>query len=238
MRKGSHHSDESKEKISKNCGMRRPEVRAKVANSQLGRIPWNKGKKGQIPWNKGIPQSEEAKRKNAASHIGKVAWNRGKKGVYSEDTIKTMKQSHKGSKGYWEGKKLTEEHKTKLSVAHLGQGYGRKLSEETKKKISDNHSGEKSALWRGGISFDPYCHKFNERLKEKIRKRDNHTCQLCGTKENGKKLSVHHIHYDRENCAPDLITLCNKCNSKVNFNRDYYEALFLEKLKNCGLLID
>lgn len=75
-------------------------------------------------------------------------------------------------------------------------------------------------------------------IKNKIRDRDNHVCQLCGRteKENKKKLDVHHIHYDKENCEPDLITLCRFCNSKVNTNRDYYENLFIIKLKNINLI--
>lgn len=81
---------------------------------------------------------------------------------------------------------------------------------------------------------------FNNTLKEHIRNRDNRICQLCGAKENGKKLAVHHVHYDKENCEPDLITLCQGCNSKVNFNRDHYEKLFMNNLKDrgcsCGLL--
>jgi len=55
--------------------------------------------------------------------------------------------------------------------------------------------------------------------------------------ENGQKLSVHHVHYDKENCAPDLISLCWRCNLKANTNRDYYENFFMEKLKERGLLI-
>jgi len=86
------------------------------------------------------------------------------------------------------------------------------------------------------ISFKPYCPKFNKRLKEKIRNRDNRTCQLCEVKENGKKLAVHHIHYDKENCYPDLIALCNSCNVKVNINRDYWESYFMELLNKRGLL--
>jgi len=86
--------------------------------------------------------------------------------------------------------------------------------------------------WKGGISFLPYCYKFNNKLKEEIRERDNQTCQLCGKNEdeNGQKLSIHHIHYDKENCDPDLITLCNSCNGKVNGNREYWEEYFMDKL--------
>ncbi len=107
---------------------------------------------------------------------------------------------------------------------------------ETRKKLSDSQIGEKGSNWQGGISFFPYCPKFNRKLKEKIRNRDNRTCQLCNNKENGRKHTAHHIHYDRENCNPDLITLCCSCNSKVNIKRDFYESLFMNKLNDRGLL--
>lgn len=99
------------------------------------------------------------------------------------------------------------------------------------------HRGDKGHNWRGGIAYLPYCPKFNKELKEKIRSRDNYTCQLCGVKENGYKFHIHHIHYDKKNCNPDLITLCRGCHFKTNGNRDYYESLFMEKLAERGLLI-
>ena len=50
------------------------------------------------------------------------------------------------------------------------------------------------------------------------------------------KLDIHHIHYDKENCEPDLIALCRFCNSKVNTSRDFYENLFIIKLKKRNLI--
>jgi hypothetical protein len=90
--------------------------------------------------------------------------------------------------------------------------------------------------WQGGKSFEPYCFKFNNQLKERIRERDNRTCQLCGDKENGRKLSVHHIHYLKSDCEPDLVALCLRCNVKVNKNKEFYEGLFMNKLNDRGLL--
>lgn len=105
---------------------------------------------------------------------------------------------------------------------------------------SKNRTGENSFSWIDGRSFYPYCHKFTNRLKEAVRNRDSRVCQLCSCseKDNGEKLSVHHIHYDRENCYPDLISLCRECNSKVNkiSDRKYYEVLFMNKLNEKGLL--
>lgn len=126
----------------------------------------------------------------------------------------------------------TEEHRRRNSESLKG----RTFSEDHKQKISEYHadvSRNNNGRWVGGISFLPYCFKFNLRLKESIRKRDNYICQLCGkNQETGKrKLSVHHIHYDKENCNPDLITLCHSCNTKVNNNRNYWEEFFMIKLR-------
>lgn len=59
-------------------------------------------------------------------------------------------------------------------------------------------------------------------LKEKIRKRDNYTCQECNKtqeqniKETGRKLEVHHIDGDdTNNVEENLKTLCRSCHSKL-----------------------
>ena len=115
---------------------------------------------------------------------------------------------------------------------------GKIVSEITRKKQSEarigKFVGKNSFTWKGGLSFEPYTEEFNYRLKEGIRQRDNHTCQLCGKtqEEEGKRLSVHHIDYDKKNCNEvNLITLCRGCNGKVNFNREYWSEFFQLKLR-------
>ena len=97
--------------------------------------------------------------------------------------------------------------------------------------------GENANAWKGGLSYEPYCIKFNNKFKESIRRRDDYICQLCGHEQllGGIKLSVHHIHYDKENCYPDVVALCNSCNSRVNGNRDYWEQYFEDLLIGRGL---
>lgn len=104
-------------------------------------------------------------------------------------------------------------------------------------RINGNFIGERNSNWHGGISFEPYCNKFNNVFKESVRKRDDYTCQLCGYEQllDGKRLDVHHIHYDKENCAPDVVALCRSCNSRVNGNRDYWEQYFEEQLLHRGI---
>jgi len=93
--------------------------------------------------------------------------------------------------------------------------------------------GKEHFNWKGGISFEPYSPLFNQQLKDRIRVRDNFICQLCGVPELecDKRLSIHHIDYNKKNCEKNnLISLCNHCNSKVNFNRPKWQAYFESKI--------
>jgi len=95
--------------------------------------------------------------------------------------------------------------------------------------LSENNCGENNPTWRGGISFEPYPPEFNARYKRIIRKRDGHKCVLCGktTEENGRKLDVHHVTYDKSNLDPDLkVSLCRSCHMKTNTNRAFWTAVF------------
>lgn len=99
-----------------------------------------------------------------------------------------------------------------------------------------NHklAGKNNPNYINGKGRKPYPMGFNKQLKEQIRLRDNYQCQLCGVKQKDyyRKLDVHHINYDTQNCNNDnLITLCNRCNPKVNFNRDYWYAYFTYQME-------
>lgn len=86
--------------------------------------------------------------------------------------------------------------------------------------------GKSNPRWLGGKSFEPYCPKFNEPLKEEVREAFNRKCFLCGVPENGRKLSVHHINFDkRSGCYGkkwNLVPLCICCHTKTTNNRHYY----------------
>jgi hypothetical protein len=140
----------------------------------------------------------------------------------SNATLLKMSKSHKG-------KTLSNKTRIKISNAHLGKVF----SKETRKKLSDaligKFIGKISSAWQGGISFFPYSIVFTNQLKEQIRKRDNYTCQYCDLKEIDlpRKLDVHHIDYNKENCNHNnLISLCRKCHTVTNGNRDYWFAYF------------
>jgi len=98
--------------------------------------------------------------------------------------------------------------------------------------------GNKAANWIDGRSYEPYPLEFTEKLKERIRKRDNYECQNCGMTEEehlivrGAVLYIHHINYDKKNCKEDnLITVCRQCNLRANANRDYWQELYVNKIE-------
>lgn len=104
-------------------------------------------------------------------------------------------------------------------------------------KEKPSTQGEKHPNWQGGIQNLPYPFNFNEELKNRIRYRDKHTCQLCGLVDEehiliySYQLVIHHIDYDKENCGEDnLITVCCQCNSRVNYHRTYWTDFFKSKV--------
>ena len=148
---------------------------------------------------------------------------------------KTLSEEHKRKLSESEkGKTVTDEAKRKMSKANKGKT----LTDETKRKISEAKKGDKNHFWKGGISFEPYCIKFNKAYKESVRELFGRKCFLCGKTEedNGKKLDVHHVNYNKA-CGCDstlciCVPLCHSCHMKTNGNRDYWEALISTKLKN------
>lgn len=82
--------------------------------------------------------------------------------------------------------------------------------------------GKNHPCYIDGTGNDPYPLEFNY-IKKDILIRDNYICQVCGKKGN----HVHHIDYNKNNCKKNnLITTCNQCNIKANYNRDYWFAYF------------
>ena len=85
----------------------------------------------------GLHHTEETKKKLSNCRKGKhsaTGWK------HTEEAKKKISEQKKGHLGFWNGKKMTEEHRTKLSDSHKGII----RSEETKKKMSNSHKGKPS----------------------------------------------------------------------------------------------
>jgi len=108
------------------------------------------------------------------------------------------------------GKHPSEETRIKHSKRMMGNTYskGKVPSKETCDKIRIANSGENHYNWKGGISYLPYCPKFNKALKENVRNFFGNKCVLCKrTKEenNNKKLAVHHAFTEKMACCESKI---------------------------------
>ena len=228
--------------------------------------------------------SEETKRKISEAQKGEKSQNFGKK--LSEETRSRMSIAKKGTRPSEEcirrsmevrmsrpvseetrlklslantGKKLSEEHKRKISLG----GIGKKMSEAAKKKIGDANrgrkctedakrinsechkgrvptleqrrkqsealKGDKCYLWKGGISYEPYCPKFNKEFKTRVRNFFGNKCAGCG-KQTVYNLHVHHVNFNKMSCCdgvvPLFVPLCRACHCKTNHNRNYWEGYY------------
>lgn len=173
--------------------------------------------KGIPSWSVGLTkETDERLRKTSEALKGRSTWIKG----LTKGTDERLRNRIEPLKGHtpW-NKWLTKETDERL----------RKKSEEYKGRCA----GENHPNWQDGKSFEPYSTEFTDQLKELIRQRDNYQCQKCGCleRENMRKLSVHHIDYDKQNCLPsNLFSLCCGCNSIVNQNREFWTRCFKKKM--------
>jgi len=126
-----------------------------------------------------------------------------------------------GKKGWNKGIPMTKEAKEKLSKSRSGKNCG-------PENYFYGKSGELSPNWKGGIQYEPYCCVWGDsEFKEYVIQRDNGICQNPDCWKNSKRISIHHINYDKKDCSLfNLITLCASCNSRANFNREKWKDLY------------
>ena len=220
------------------------DLRKKCSDARLGKPSSMKGKH----------HTEEAKQKLREDHLGMKA---------SEETKQKMRgprPNFSGKNHPMYGKHHTEGSKQKISENHpdnLGKNnpmYGR----TGEKNPSYGRTGEKNPMfgkkgelcprWKGGISFFPYCEKFDNDLKERVRDFFGRCCYVCGKSEqeqieemvnNGKipfrKLDVHHVNYDKMVCCNDVkplfVPLCHSCHGKTQKDREGWEEFFTISLE-------
>lgn len=163
---------------------------------------------------KGKTFSEETKRKISESKKGR------KLSPLSEETKRKISMANKG-------RTFSEETRRKISERMKGNNYrrGKTLSEETRIKLSLAGGGD------GVLDKDRFNRSKLARWSNDVRKRDNYTCQYCGTTEG--RLESHHIF--PKSRFPSLAfdinngrTLCQSCHIEEHklYATDYFQDLF------------
>jgi len=167
----------------------------------LGYKHTEKAKRQISLFNKGKKISFKTRMKIRTALIGKHP---------STETLKKLSESHKGYVMPEEQKrKISEHHRNKVGFGswligkhqsseliekRVASLRGKHRTEEARRKMSESHKGEKSYLWKGGISTE------NKRIRkgiefrlwrESVFARDSWICQNCG--QRGGNLHPHHI---------------------------------------------
>lgn len=216
--------------------VRTEETRKKMRERNIGKTLSEEHKqkisnslKGERNHNFGKTPSDETKQK-----IGKANFGR----KVSEETRKKISNIQKGRiKSKLErknisigqlGREISEETRERIRKTLTG----RKASKETREKLSKMRTGKGHPGWKGGTSFIPYCEKFDERRKRAVRKFFNDLCICTGEPSYIRKLSVHHIHHDKDegcNGKPfNLVPMCIEHHSKELHNEEEY-ATYINK---------
>ena len=157
-----------------------------------------------------------------------IPWNKGTRGI-----MKLNSGSFKKGLVPWnKNRKCPEISKGRLD-RKLRVGYLN--STEARRKIGEGNRGDKSGMWRGGLSFEPYGLAWTRGFRQSIRERDNHCCQLCEKHQSQlkKSLSIHHIDYVKTNCFTfNCISLCITCHAFTNSKRQYWKNFFQQYLRD------
>lgn len=156
------------------------------------------------------------------------------------------RRSYLGVNNPFFGKHHTEEVRKKLGKNRLGTKHettlatrekirekhlGMKHSDLTKKKMSDarvgKYIGSNNPAWAGGVTPKNKIirHGIEFRLwREEVYKRDNYTCQKCGSRSQKKKIVYLHPHHIQNFSkfillrflASNGITFCENCHKEFH----------------------
>jgi len=163
-------------------------------------------------------------------------------GIANANRIITEKTRLKISLAH-RGKKLTEEHKRKISETRIrlkipsstlgtkrpyAIGINNPSSRpEIRKKIAESKKGELNPNWKGGISPENILIRNSAQGRLwtiSVFKQDNYTCQECGARNgNGKAVVLNAHHIKPFALFPELrfaidngVTLCFECHKKTD----------------------
>lgn len=204
---------------------------------------------------KGSRLSEETKRKMSLVRKGRPHSKEHSEAIAAALRGKPKSEGHKENlRKASIGRKMSMETRMKMSEAKRGPRnnfYGKAHSEATKDYISRYRienglaSGKNNPMYIDGSSFLPYCEKFNNEFRRRVRAFFKDTCQMCGHvhQPGERNMTVHHVNFRKDSCCskdviPLFVTVCTgekgqrSCHAVTNHDRDYWEICFTQLIKN------
>lgn len=187
-----------------------------------------------MPWPKGKPRAESSKQKMREKLLGRhCPWSEGESSPMKRPEVKAKIMGDRNP---------TKRPEVKAKISAKSKAW---WTPEQRVARSIAMSGENHPNWQGGISHEPYCEKFDEAFRERVRTFWGFKCGNCGRPQsenitkNGKvcKLSVHHVHNNKDACCNDdlpwhFIPLCVSCHGKAGHNTKRWERKFTTIIKN------
>ncbi len=227
-------------------------------------VAWNKGipasekrKEKQRHAMTGRVISKETREKMSAASIGKPKSEITKQRIsksrlgmkFSEETCQRMRKPKSESAKKRMSKPKSESAKKNNSIAQRKSHFEHPelrvaMSIKQKKRFENPEVHMKNILskydiWYGGVKhYDTpqYCEKWTQSLRERVRAFFDYNCVSCGTPQNGRKLHVHHVNYNKNTCCDDqprlLVALCNSCHMMTNNNKKLWEKIYTDIIQN------
>lgn len=152
--------------------------------------------------------------------------------IDNEDKIKEYNINNKNERKQYNinNKDRIKEQRKQYRETTRDPNMSRSGSKESRIKMSCGQQGISIRDFKGFLTDQKYCKLFNETFKELIRNRFHRECYLCSKLEGKRKLSVHHVNYDK-NClcgsSCEFVPLCQSCHCKTNHNRQTWEDLIM-----------
>lgn len=175
-------------------------------------------------------------------------------------TIESREKQKNAALDLWKDKEFRDKNIASRKIVYSDPDYKQKIGKILKERFKDpallkrmceittkRYENEDEILklterllggfWYGNVRYyygPLYCDKWNESLRERVRAYWGYKCVECGVHQNGKKLNVHHVHYNKKTCCDgsphDMVPLCPSCHAKTNYNRRYWEQHFTEMI--------
>lgn len=168
----------------------------------------------------GHRHSESTRAKISAAHMGVSH-------PQTPETRAKISAKNKGVSRPHRGHPHSPEARARISARQKGKPHPANYPKhvhtpETRAKLSAERLGPGNPNWQGGISYEPYCPKFNDEFKERIRGFFDYRCVMCGKHQSEERqpLCCHHVEYNKQACCDGkpahFAALCRKHHNKTS----------------------